>query len=285
VELPFENIILLITAISLGIGLISWFRNFQESLARDKRIEPLVEKEKKAKEERRKKLELDAPRIPLYFDYENLDSLYSQSQMRKSSMRMDTIKKVTTFGTSQELDGKIASVGTTKTESEERILKEYETRENTYETVLKWLCDKDWIITGLEEPNDADTIIEDLESAYILAERSKEVPKEIKEAMTKVLNWKEKKKLAEIEAVLNKLILVKGDFLVKEYSERQFQILLDSNMKFHVYGLNDNCTKTGKDTFVKGALIKAGVFGYVSDLDKETYTLIIKPIAIHHLTF
>ncbi len=229
-----SELILGIVSFLTAIALVIWGIGFKRILKQEKEDESIVETGKKAIEERRNKLGLNIPRIPLYFDSETLEALYSQSQMRKSPMKIDSIKKVTGLETSGKLDVKIATTKISETELEEYVLKEYQNRENQYENVLVWLCEQDLMTIGLEEPEDINELLEDLKNAYKKADKkSGNILKDIDYALEKVLAWKDKSQLKKLESANNKPIFLKGFFDTTSFSNTEFQI--DLNKPFIVY--------------------------------------------------
>lgn len=273
-----SEIIISIAGSLTAIALVVWAIGFRRTLQRDKEIEPIVEKEIKAREERQKKLGLNIPRIPLYFDYETLKPLYSQSLLRKSLMKIDTIKKVTSNKIGQKLDAKVASTSISESMSEEYTLKQYKNTENEYESVLRWLCEQDFLTIGLEEPTDLERIIKELEKIYSKENKKFEgISEEIKNSIEQILSWK------ELELARNKAIFIKGDFAPAHYSDKRFHIILSNHFEIHVEGFTEYCTKKGKELFSQGQSIKASVFGYISKTHPVVHAVYIEPIAIHRL--
>ena len=291
VALLLESILTLtvtvLTSITVFISLIIWFRNYRESLRRDKKLEPLIEKHKQEMEVRRKKLEsFTTPRIPLYYNDELLDTLFSQSQLKKSPVEIDTIKKVSTIEGTQGIDAKFLSFKGKKAESEELILKEIRNREMKYIETLTWLYDNDSLLMGLEDPLTEDRINEEIKKMELVIKRrySGTIVEKAKEALrTVILSSFEEAKFETIESVQNKFIVVQGDFLVNP-DVKNIHLVFRNNLKFHVDILNDYCTMIGEKTFAEVTSIRIGVFGYISGVDKKTYALKIEPITIHRLS-
>jgi hypothetical protein len=251
------------------------------SLVARRKIKPVEADSKKHQEElkeRRKRLEpFIALRIPLYYNDELLDTLYSQCQLKRSPMEIDTITRKIASDSSQRLDGKILSVEARQAESEEQTLKEIKNREMKYERILDWLFDNGKVIIGLEKP-----IIDKkkaVELEQMLEQWSLSI-KDKKSIVSKISGWIEKGKL-DREAVVNRFLLVKGDFFVKELSEERIHLVLKNSIEFHVNCSKENCTSTGKKTFAEGSSITISVFGYTLELSTKEPMLIIDPIVIN----
>lgn len=256
---------------------------FQLALLVYRKAKPMEAEAKQHQEElreRRKKLDpfIDL-RIPLYYNEELLDTLYSQCQLKRSPMEVDTITKKIASESGQKLNGKILSVETRQAESEEQTLKEIKNREMKYERILEWLSDNGKVIIGLEEPERVVSKKKAAELEQLLEQWSPSI-KDRKSIVSKISVWIEKVKL-DREAVLNKFLLVKGDFFVKELSEERIHLVLKNNIEFHVNCSKENCTNTGKNTFAEGSSIAISVFGYALELSTKESMLIIDPVAIN----
>lgn len=281
-ELLFDPIIL--SLIVLTVGIVTFYITING--IRDlRKIEPIVEKEQKEKEERRAKLRLDSSRIPLYFDDETLESLYSQSKMGDSP-QIDQTKRVTIFESNQKLDTKIASMGTRTTESEEQIIKKDESKERKFVTILNWLSDTDQLVTDINSSNVAIDLIEDLEKVIYKknGKIARDIPLDVTNSMAKVLAWKNEDKAEKTKLAKNKPIFITSDFSIAQVSEEhnQFHIFSEDKIQYHVGGFIDCCTKMGKDLILGAKNNKFRIFGYVSSVDEKDYdALYIEAIAIH----
>ena len=257
------------------------------SLIAKRRIKPIEEDSKQHQEElkeRRKRLEpFIGLRIPLYYNDELLDTLYAQCKLKHSSMEIDTITRKIASESGQKIDGKIASAEARQTESEEQILKEFKNPEMKYERTLEWLCDNRQVVIGLEEP------VVNKKKAEQLEERlRKSIPVEIptkdrKALLTDIVGWMEKDRL-EKEITPNKFLLVKGNFLVHESSAEQIHLVLKNSIEFHVYCSVENCTATGKSTFIQGSSVLVGVFGYIRELSKKVPMIVIGPVSVSSIS-
>jgi aromatic ring-cleaving dioxygenase len=263
---------------------------FQLALLVYRKAKPMEADAKQHQEElkeRRKRLEpFIALRIPLYYDDELLDTIYSQYQLKRSSMEIDTITRKIASDSSQRLDVKIASVEGRQTESEEQTLKEIKNREMKYKRTLEWMCDNRQVMMGLEEP------VVSTEKARQLEEQLRDIALEIPakdrkimlaEIVAEIVGWLEKDRLGEGVA-LNKFLLVKGNFLVNERSLKQIHLVLKNNIEFHVYCNVENCTSTGKGTFTQGSSVPVGVFGYIKEMSKKEPMLAINPVSISSIS-
>lgn len=278
-----ESYIIITTAIAMVLSFIIGLKGV---VRENKKNEPLIEKGKKAIQERQKKLELNIPRFPLYYDIEKFDTLFHQSQIRKSSMKIESIKKISSIKSDSELDAKIIKTKVGLAEHQEELFKEFQNRDDQYERILGWLCEQDSLIIGLEEPEEPEAItqlIEEIQEAYKKAVRGEKIPKNVQEALMRVLEWKKENQNERLESVNNKLIFVKGTFKSLSHSNNEFEIGFDGEFRFYVKGVTKYCTETGQTTFSKDEKTKASVFGYVKSINDEESSLLIEPIAIHRI--
>ena len=281
----YQSLVISFTIAAMVVSVVVWLVGLRRDILRDKEVEPLLKKQKKEREERRKLIGLDSPRIPLYFDTEQLGSLFSQSKMRNSSMEIDSVKLVKQIESDLKVDTKLASTGAKKSETAEVNLKEFESMENMYETVVKWLSDANLIITGLEEPAEFVQEIGNFKISYSAKalKIANNVSKELQELVVKLREMGLEYLIGEMESLLNKIVFIKGNFLVREIGEKDFVLSLERYVEFYVNGLTEYCSKTGKETLTVGTEIKASVFGYVSNLDRENHSIMITPMAINRL--
>lgn len=234
--------------------------------------------------ERRKRLDpFLALQIPLYYNDELLDTIYAQIQLNQSPMEVDKITRKISSESGQRLDGKIVSVEGKQIESEEQILKEFKNREMKYKRTLEWFCDNMQIVIGLEEPAISRERAEQLEEQL-----RKSIPVEIptkdrKVMLANVIDWMEEDRLKK-EVAPNKFLLVKGNFLVKERGLEQIYLVLKNSIEFHVYCNVENCTTTGKGTFMQGSFVPVGVFGYIKELSKKEQVVTINPVSISSIS-
>jgi len=278
---------LLPTISTLAAGLLGIMSVLLTLVAARRRVKPIKANSKLHQEElkeRRKRLEpFIGLRIPLYYNDELLDTLYSQCQLKRSPMEIDTITRKIASDSSQRLDGKIASVEARQTESEEQTLKEIRNPEMKYERTLEWLCDNRQVVIGLEEPAISRERAEQLEEQL-----RKSIPVEIptkdrKVMLANIISWMEEDRL-EKEVAPNKFLLIKGNFLVYERSVERIHLVLKKNIEFHIYCNVENCTSTGKGTFTQGSSVPVGVFGYIKELSKKEPMLAINPVSISSIS-
>ncbi len=281
-ELLLEPIIM--SFIFITIGSASFYITYKG--IRDlRKIKPIVEKEQKEQEERRAKLKLDSYRLPLYFDDESFESLYSQSQIGESPI-IDQTKRVTIFESNQKLDTKIASLGTKTTKSEEHIVKPDKSKERKLVTVLNWLSDTNQLLTDINSSNVAFDAITALEAEFSKSKGKldKDIPIDVTNALAKAIAWKNNSKAENVTRAKNKPVFLSGDFNTAQYSEKhnQFHIFSEGEIEFHVGGFIDYCTKLGKEIVSGVNGKKLRIFGYVSGIDEKNYGAVyIEAIAIH----
>jgi hypothetical protein len=276
-EFTFETLVLISISISLiPLGVI-WAIGTLKDINNYRNVQPLVEKDKKEKAVRKEKLGLDLPRIQLYADGEQLNDLLSVLKRNKSPLEIDSIKLTNSVEADAGLDTKIASVGVKGSNSKEVNLKESETIESHYVTVMEWLCDRNSIIIGLEDPYyDVHQFMKERFSYSNLSE------KELVDIVTDSLNSNPRFLKLKTAPLLNKFVFLKGNFSIQK-KEEGFLLYLENGVGFYINSPIEFCTNNGKKAFGDSPIITASLFGYVSSIDSDSAFAHVTPILIHRI--
>lgn len=281
----------LIFPMAISLALVSiYYIMVRRSESKEKADKPLIELGKKEVQERQRKLApFMVPRTLLYIDNEQFDSLYSQSQLKNTGMKTETLTKTSTIEISHGVDAKLLSSEGRRTQSEERILRQRTNTDVKYLSILEWLCGTDSLIMGLEnmvlvsDEKSARERVETLKTRlFQLIDQPSETCEQLDKELEKIfLDFANKYDIQKLKSVKNKYVALIGNCTIRPFDSIGFRLKLENSYNVFIEGPRDHCTKTGTRIFSTEGTIRTGIIGFISDVNEELFALLVEPLVIY----